>query len=497
MYEPNIQRWIDNAEKGIRENKPNYVLTSSNRLKSLNRPDIAERILKEAIEVFDSNTQLFRELASIIVERDPAEGLNFANDRINKFGNHARYQKAIALSKLGRNYESIEEIENIINQDIEFKEDRFVISKLVSLYNDEGLFEKARNLLEPLIDGGVFADVRMKQLLATVLNKERKSPSKVLELLRDYDDPRSISLKREANEILGILDIHLEPKQEPTQSIENINKVFVVHGRNEKAREAMFIFLRSLGLEPIEWTEAIAYTGTGTPYIGEILDHAFNVAQAVVVLITGDDIAKLSSQYLKTDDPEYELEFMPQARPNVLFEAGLAFGRHPERTILVELGSNRPFSDIAGRHMVKISNDARARQDLATRLKSAGCAVKTEGKVDWLTAGNFDEALKSNARPIDDEIQSLRISSSDKDITTSLDEFQIDILRFVAERADVGFTAEELSTQFNMPIVKLQYYLDLLVKSKYLYKLLFLGGPPIYKLTQKGRAYVVENLKAL
>jgi predicted nucleotide-binding protein len=496
MFEPEIQRWTENAETGIRENKPSYVLSSSKKLKSLNRADLAEKILKEAIVVFDDNIPLFRELSDTISERDPNEGLNFANDNINKFGNHAIFQRAIALSKLGRNLEAIQDIEDIVRLDNEFKKDRFVISKVVSLYNDQGLFEKARNLLEPLIDDGIFTDFRMKQLLATILVKERKSPSKVLELLKDFNDPRSVSLKREANEIIGILEIHPETKQEIELSTANVNKVFVVHGRNEKAREAMFVFLRSLGLEPIEWTEAIAYTRTGAPYIGEILDRAFSVAQAVVVLITGDDIAKLCSHFLKESDPGYERTFMLQARPNVLFEAGLAFGRHQERTILVELGSTRPFSDIAGRHMVRISNDAGARQDLVTRLKNAGCTVKIEGKVDWLTAGNFDEALKSHAESIENEIQNLQISSDDKVITLH-DRSQIEILLFIAKKGDTGFTAKELSTQFNIHIVKLEYYLDLLVRNEYLYTLSLFDGTLIFKLTQKGRTYVVKNLNTL
>jgi hypothetical protein len=34
-------------------------------------------------------------------------------------------------------------------------------------------------------------------------------------------------------------------------------KVFVVHGRDEKLRSDMFGFLRALGLNPIEWREAV------------------------------------------------------------------------------------------------------------------------------------------------------------------------------------------------------------------------------------------------
>ena len=46
-----------------------------------------------------------------------------------------------------------------------------------------------------------------------------------------------------------------------TLSGETSERVFVVHGRNAEARNAMFTFLRSIGLKPIEWDQAIALTG--------------------------------------------------------------------------------------------------------------------------------------------------------------------------------------------------------------------------------------------
>ena len=111
--------------------------------------------------------------------------------------------------------------------------------------------------------------------------------------------------------------------------------------------------MRSIGLKPLEWSQIIASMNTGSPYIGNILDQAFDQAQAVVVLMTPDDEARLRESFRKPDEQEHEINLTPQARPNVLFEAGMAFGRFPERTVLVELGKLRPFSDIAGRHTVK------------------------------------------------------------------------------------------------------------------------------------------------
>ncbi len=176
-------------------------------------------------------------------------------------------------------------------------------------------------------------------------------------------------------------------------------QVFVVHGRNEMLRQSMFAFLRALGLSPIEWDQAVAMTGKGSPFIGEILHAAFERARAVVVLITPDEIAYLQTRYASHEgDPETQPA--PQARPNVLFEAGMAMGRNEDRTILVEVGQVREFSDVAGRHAVRLTNDVADRQRLAKRLETAGCAVDTSG-VDWHKTGDFTTpSLPGNGLPI-------------------------------------------------------------------------------------------------
>lgn len=159
----------------------------------------------------------------------------------------------------------------------------------------------------------------------------------------------------------------LEVASESIQEIRpatGTREVFVVHGRNEKARKAIFEFLRSIGLDPLEWSEAAQSTGKPTPYIGEILDAAFSRAHAVVVLFTPDDEARLKVPLRSDNEPQHETELTGQARANVLFEAGMAMGRSPERTILVELGNLRPFTDIAGLHVIPIS-DNKTRKRLA------------------------------------------------------------------------------------------------------------------------------------
>ena len=182
-------------------------------------------------------------------------------------------------------------------------------------------------------------------------------------------------------------------------------EVFVVHGRNLAARDALFEFLRAVDLHPLEWSEAIQATGKATPYVGEILDVAFSRAGAVVVLFSPDDEARLRKSLWAANDPPHETQLSGQARPNVLFEAGMAMARSQDRTILIELGNLRPFSDIGGRHTVRLDNSSQRRQELAQRLATAGCPVNREG-TDWHTAGNFEDAVaeeNDNLGPRDEQ----------------------------------------------------------------------------------------------
>lgn len=164
--------------------------------------------------------------------------------------------------------------------------------------------------------------------------------------------------------------------------------VFVVHGRNVAARDAVFAFLRAIGLQPLEWSQALKATGKPSPYVGEILDAAFRTAAAVVVLLTPDDEAMLKPMFLVKHDPSYEKKLTGQARPNVLFEAGMAFGKDANSTVLVQIGDVRPFSDVAGRHVLHLNNSAASRSEFATRLANAGCNVNTTGQ-DWFNVGDF------------------------------------------------------------------------------------------------------------
>lgn len=166
------------------------------------------------------------------------------------------------------------------------------------------------------------------------------------------------------------------------------NSVFVVHGRNDELRKSMFDFLRALGLKPLEWEKALLMAKGVNPHVDDILDTAMAKVQAVVVLFSPDDEARLKPEFWKHGDGASEKQMRGQPRPNVIFEAGLALGRHSEKTLLVQVGTVRGFTDIAGKHLVRLTNDYAKRNDLANRLKKIGCKVDRDG-TDWTRAGDF------------------------------------------------------------------------------------------------------------
>jgi hypothetical protein len=187
-------------------------------------------------------------------------------------------------------------------------------------------------------------------------------------------------------------------------------KVMVVVGRDERRNEALFDFLRAIDLKPLEWPQLVAETEHAAPYIGQVLDRAMNVAQAVVVLFTPDDLVRLRPPLLRKNDGSDEQRLTGQPRPNVLFEAGMAFGRHPTRTVLVEYGGLRGLSDLFGRHVVRLERGVHALHELALRLETAGCRVDRRGE-SWLDASRFPtspdderESTFAGANSADDEI---------------------------------------------------------------------------------------------
>ena len=126
----------------------------------------------------------------------------------------------------------------------------------------------------------------------------------------------------------------------------------------------------------------------GNPFVGQVIADEIKKAGAIVVLLTPDDEARLRKPYRRPSDGADEANLTGQSRPNVLFEAGMALGIHPSRTLIVQVGPHRPISDIAGRHLLHLDDSTKRRLEFVTRLKGLGLEVDDSG-VDWHDAGDF------------------------------------------------------------------------------------------------------------
>lgn len=165
-------------------------------------------------------------------------------------------------------------------------------------------------------------------------------------------------------------------------------RVFVIHGRDEQIRLAMFDFLRALDVQPLGWERMVNATGSPVPHVLDIVRKGFELAAAVVVLLTPDDIAELHESLRRPDDPGYESAPAGQPRQNALFEAGMAMGMQPLRTIVVRVGRVRPFTDVDGLDFILLDGSAEKLKNIAQRLNAAGCRADTNGD-DWLDTRRF------------------------------------------------------------------------------------------------------------
>ena len=172
-------------------------------------------------------------------------------------------------------------------------------------------------------------------------------------------------------------------RHDKTKSKKQIgNRVFVIHGRNERVRAGLFDLLRRIGLYPMEFHSIANRVKLGNPTMEAILQQAFKDADAVVALFTPDDEAVLRKPLRKPNRPDDKRKHN-QPRPNVLLEAGMALGHIPKRTVFVHVGVVGDISDLAGKHYIDLDDAETTKNNLANRLKAIGMPVDTSGD-DWL-----------------------------------------------------------------------------------------------------------------
>ena len=167
--------------------------------------------------------------------------------------------------------------------------------------------------------------------------------------------------------------------------------VFVVRGRDQAAYDALTAFLKALDLRVVTWDEAVRGAGGGTPATIDVVRAGIEMANAVVVLMTPDDLGQVKPEFGNPRDDPREAVLSGQVRQNVVFEAGWAMAINQGGVILVRVGDARPMSDIDGLNYVWLTNDISSRRQIIRRLQNCGLAVETDDDA-WRDAGRFPDA---------------------------------------------------------------------------------------------------------
>ena len=166
------------------------------------------------------------------------------------------------------------------------------------------------------------------------------------------------SMKEEVREY-GLDNVTLSQGAE----LRNFNigdKVFVIHGRDEEAKQTVARFLASLNLEPVILQEQ---PSRGNTIIEKFEEHAQTAAFAVA-LCTPDDVGASAS------DCE---NLRPRMRQNVIFELGYfagAVGRN--RVCALMRGDIERPSDYDGVVYIRMDDNDGWKLPLARELKAAG-----------------------------------------------------------------------------------------------------------------------------
>ncbi len=138
-------------------------------------------------------------------------------------------------------------------------------------------------------------------------------------------------------------------------------KVFIVHGHDGKAREAVAQLIKKLDLDPIILHEQPNQGDT----VIEKFERNSNVGFAII-LMTADDTGKANS----------EAAARPRARQNVVFEWGYFVGKLGRKRVcaLYEQGIDLP-SDLNGIVYIPLDATGHWRLGLLKELKAAGYSV--------------------------------------------------------------------------------------------------------------------------
>lgn len=199
---------------------------------------------------------------------------------------------------------------------------------------------------------------------AVVMSSYEKSPAEKLEDHRKdiREKIHRLESVRDRLELIPLADT-VARAAVPAVARGRTNKVFVVHGHDEAARESVARFLERMGLEAVILHEQ----ATGGRTIVEKLEHYAEVDFAVV-LLTPDDIGGVKASKLD--------KLQARARQNVILELGFFVGKLGRKHVCaLYRGPLELPSDYLGVGYVSLDDGGGWRLQLAKELRGAGFSV--------------------------------------------------------------------------------------------------------------------------
>ena len=196
--------------------------------------------------------------------------------------------------------------------------------------------------------------------------------------LNDEVEEYQESLAHSINSLKGMcqrLELYGEPSETPQHGAINKevievstnsigDEVFVVHGRDDGAKDAVALFIRDLDFKEIILEKK---PNSGLTIIEKFEQHASDAAFAIA-LLTPDDVGALRE--------EADNKLKSRARQNVILELGYFLGRLGRRKVcLLIKGQLENPSDLDGMLYVPMGNSDDWRIKVAKEMKQAGLPV--------------------------------------------------------------------------------------------------------------------------
>ncbi len=218
---------------------------------------------------------------------------------------------------------------------------------------------------------GVTEFLRQNVSDAEAAKLSRKRPASYIGIGRDRESIIDTARKYETHLLALLEDIEKNPEIILQESVKGSaiedrqptvlegRRVFLIHGRDEGAKEKVARFLEKVGLRPIILHEQSNEGLTIMEKIEKYSDVAYAVA-----LLTADDVGGIGS-----DKPNLRA----RGRQNVVFELGFFMGKLKRDRVcaLCQKGVERP-SDIDGLVYIQLDKSEAWKMHLAKELKSAG-----------------------------------------------------------------------------------------------------------------------------